>query len=281
MPRHKFLALAIPIYLLLSGPALAQPYGCEKQEATGFTEPEARVEVAAREPGILAKILVEVGDRVKAGDILAELDKTLTNAELESARARAAATGQLQAAEAKFVHASRRMEEIAKLEKANAARPLELLTAQAELAIAGAELQSAKDARHIAALDAASVSAKLSLLDVRAPFDGVINEVHREASELVGAAGEARIVTLFKLDRLHADFFVPAACIGNISRDSTLAVTLERSDRPLKARVLNLGLEIDAPTGMRRISLEIDNADYAYLGGERLVLNLPVGVLER
>ncbi|WP_198174404.1 efflux RND transporter periplasmic adaptor subunit [Mesorhizobium xinjiangense] len=281
MTRRRCACCAAWIYLFLSGTASAQPSDCTLAQAAGFTEPAATVEIAAREPGIVAKVLVEVGDRVKAGEILAELDKTLALAELDSARARAAATGRLEAAEAKFDHASRRSEEIAKLEAARAARPLELIAAKAEMAVARAELRAAKDDLHIAELDAASVEARLSLLDVRAPFDGVVNEVHRDVSELVGASGEARIVTLYELDRLHADFFVPAGCIGDVGKGTILPVKLERQDKSLPARVRNLGVEIDAPTGMRRISIEIDNPDYIYLGGERLVLALPVGGLER
>ncbi len=267
--------------LALNSPATAQTADCELTQTTGFTEPAATAEVAAREPGIVARILVEAGDRVKAGDVLAELDKTLTQAELESARARATARGRLDAAEAKFAHARRRNEEIAKLAKARAARPLELIAAEAELSIAEADLQSARDEQRIAELDARSVEARLQLLDVRAPFDGVVDEVHRETAELVGAGGEPRIVTLVKLDQLQADFFVPAGCIGNVARGQALPVVLERLGKPLEARVRNLGVEIDAPTGMRSITVEIENPDYTYLGGERLVLELPLGGLAR
>lgn len=281
MRRGSCVVLAFCTYALMNGHGSAQPIDCNIQEATGFTEPAAMVDVAAREPGIVADVKVDPGDRVRTGDVLAELDKTLTLAELNSARGRAEATGRLSVAEAKLDQASRRMAELAKLEKAKATRPLELLTARAELAIAEAELQAARDERHVAEIDALGVEAKLSLLDVRAPFDGVVNEVHRKASELVGAGGDARVVTLFKLDRLHADFFVPFGCIGEIGKGASLNVTLARLDRRIEARVRNLGLEIDAPTGMRRISLEIDNRDYELLGGERLVLELPVGGLER
>ncbi|MGI6853296.1 efflux RND transporter periplasmic adaptor subunit [Mesorhizobium sp. 1B3] len=281
MQRRRCVAWALTAGALVWTQAAAQPLDCELKEATGFTEPAAVIEVAAREPGIVAHILVEPGDRVKAGDILADLDKTVTLAELEGARARAEATGRLSAAEAKLSHARRRSEEIAKLEKSRAVRPLELIAAKAELAVAEAELQSAQDELRIAGLDADSVAARLSLLDVRSPFDAVVNEVHREAGELVGSAGDARVVTLFKLDRLHADFFVPSGCIGKVAKGAALTVVLSRANRAMEARLRNLGLDVDAPTGMRRISVEIDNAGYELLGGERLVLALPVGGLER
>lgn len=262
--------------------ALAQPNACTLEEAAGFTEPSTVAEVAAREPGIVAKVLVEDGDQVKSGQILAELDKRLAQAELDAARARAQSDGQMAVAQAKLDQAKRRMDEIAKLQTSRAVRPLELMTTQAELAIAEAEFQSAQDARRVATIDADVARAKLDLLEVRAPFDGVVKEVHRKVSELVGMGGDARVVTMFELDPLYVDFFVPVGCVGNAtSKGSRLSVHLARLDQTLQAVVRTLDPSIDAPTGMRRIKLEIANADYALLSGERLTLTLPIGVLER
>ncbi len=262
--------------------ALAQPNACTLEEAAGFTEPSTVAEVAAREPGIVAKVLVEDGDQVKSGQILAELDKRLAQAELDAARARAQSDGQMAVAQAKLDQAKRRMDEIAKLQTSRAVRPLELMTTQAELAIAEAEFQSAQDARRVATIDADVARAKLDLLEVRAPFDGVVKEVHRKVSELVGMGGDARVVTMFELDPLYVDFFVPVGCVGNgTSKGSRLSVHLARLDQTLQAVVRTLDPSIDAPTGMRRITLEIANPDYALLSGERLTLNLPIGVLER
>lgn len=55
--------------------------------ATGTIEPITLVEVGTQVSGVISKIYVDYNSEVKKGDILAELDKSLLNAELENAEA--------------------------------------------------------------------------------------------------------------------------------------------------------------------------------------------------
>ena len=248
---------------------------CGIDSVSGFTEPAARIEVAAREPGIVAMVHVKPGDRVKAGELLAELDKTIALAEVGGARVAAQAKGRIAAAEARKDHADRRMTEFEKLEKSRAVRPMEVLAARAELQIAEAELLIAREDRQVAALALERAQSRLSLLDIRAPFNGLIETVHREVSELVGSAGDARIVTLLILDTLFSDLFLPAECFDNVSVGDPVEVYLPSHGLTVPARVRDLGAEVDAPTGLRRLGLKIENPDYELLAGERLVFKLP------
>jgi HlyD family secretion protein len=62
--------------------------------ATGKVEPITKVEVKSKASGIVTKLYVDTGDRVKKGQLLAQLDKEEITAQVEQARAA------LQAAEA-------------------------------------------------------------------------------------------------------------------------------------------------------------------------------------
>jgi len=62
--------------------------------ATGKVEPLAKVEIKSKASGIIKELFVEVGDRVRPGQVLAELDKEELRARVREARAN------LQAAEA-------------------------------------------------------------------------------------------------------------------------------------------------------------------------------------
>lgn len=64
--------------------------------ATGKVEPITKVEVKSKASGIVKKLYVEYGDRVKRGQLLAQLDKIEIEAQVEQSRAA------LQAAEANF-----------------------------------------------------------------------------------------------------------------------------------------------------------------------------------
>jgi HlyD family secretion protein len=72
--------------------------------ATGKVEPISKVEIKSKANGIIERLHVEVGDLVKAGDVLAELDKEELNARVREARAN------LQAAEAGLAGARAQLE---------------------------------------------------------------------------------------------------------------------------------------------------------------------------
>lgn len=71
--------------------------------ATGKIEPLTKVEVKSKASGIVEKIYIDAGDRVKAGQLLAELDKEQLQAAVGEARANLeAAEATKQAAEASY-----------------------------------------------------------------------------------------------------------------------------------------------------------------------------------
>ena len=71
--------------------------------ATGKIEPLTKVEVKSKASGIVQKLLVEAGDRVKAGQILAELDKEQLEANVAESRANlGAARAAVEAADAAY-----------------------------------------------------------------------------------------------------------------------------------------------------------------------------------
>src|SRR5438477_12905822 len=59
--------------------------------ATGKIQPLSKAEIKSKASGIVKKIYVDYGDRVKAGQILAELDKVQLEAALRAAQANLAA----------------------------------------------------------------------------------------------------------------------------------------------------------------------------------------------
>jgi HlyD family secretion protein len=71
--------------------------------ATGKVEPITKVEVKSKASGIVKKLYVEYGDRVKKGQLLAQLDKEEIQAQVDQSRAAlAAANANLKSAEADY-----------------------------------------------------------------------------------------------------------------------------------------------------------------------------------
>src|SRR6516225_2193520 len=55
--------------------------------ATGKVEPITKVEIKSKASGIVKKLYVDAGDRVKRGQVLAELDRVEISAQVEQAQA--------------------------------------------------------------------------------------------------------------------------------------------------------------------------------------------------
>src|SRR5438045_9713826 len=55
--------------------------------ATGKVDPNTKVEVKSKASGIVKKLVVDYGDRVKKGQLLAQLDKVEIEAQVEQSKA--------------------------------------------------------------------------------------------------------------------------------------------------------------------------------------------------
>src|SRR2546426_11892985 len=102
--RIIIISAIVVVLVLIVGVAVAFSHGSSKIDpsklakvekgdlaksvvATGKVEPITKVEVKSKASGIVKKLLVEYGDRVKKGQLLAQLDKVEIEAGVEQSRA--------------------------------------------------------------------------------------------------------------------------------------------------------------------------------------------------
>lgn len=155
--------------------------------ATGHLELTAQVEVPAPIEGQLVKVLVEPGESVEEGQLLAQLDKGsaeiafhVAQAELEVARAHVAEA----AAAAK--RANEALERTERLATKNLASESTLETARSELGKTRAAVQAARAERSAAQRRAALRSSERERTDIIAPRAGLVLEVPSHTGMIVG-----------------------------------------------------------------------------------------------
>ena len=119
---------------------------------------EERVELATRASGIVRRVTVDVGSRVRAGELLVALESGDVGAGIAAARAGA-------------TQARRYLDRIVALEMDGAATPQELDDARARLAMAEAEVQRAES--------------QFGYVNLSAPFAGVVTERRVDPGDLV------------------------------------------------------------------------------------------------
>jgi macrolide-specific efflux system membrane fusion protein len=169
--------------------------------ATGTMEAYKLVSVGAQASGQLKSLKVELGDEVKAGQLLAEIDSmtqqnALRNAEaaLETRRAqRAAQVANLKQAEREFERQKQMLAKEASSRQEHDAAEAALGSVKAQIAAIDAEIKQAS-----ITVDTAKVN--LSYTRITAPMNGTIVAVVAQEGQTLNANQQAP--TIFKLAQL-------------------------------------------------------------------------------
>ena len=240
-------------------------------EVTGFTEAYRSVDVASAESGIVSKVLVKVGDTVKAGQAIAELDSSVQKAQLDLARHLAESKSELVKAEAELQTRESVMEHIQRLFDENFAQEKELIRARMELEIARANVLSRQE--RISENEHRVKIAQLNLTrrTVYSPVAGIVSEVHHEPGEFVSPVSP-HVATVIEIEPMIARFQINVLDINRFSVGQECSVKMENGRRIL-GQIDSIGVLADSETVTVRI--QIPNVENAIRSGQRCYLRLP------
>jgi RND family efflux transporter MFP subunit len=240
-----------------------------------FTEPEQSIDIAAPEVGVLASVEIKEGDQVKKGQVLARLDIQVLNAALAVAKARHHATGKIKASKALQSLHQNRLNRLLPLLARGAAQQAEIDQARSEFASAKANVQAAREARKIYALEAKQIQAKIEQRTLRSPINGVVTTVYRDPAELVTTSGEqALILTIAQVQPLQIVIHVPTPVALELVLGQKLAV--EFTDYPIKqaeAEVKHIAPITDAGSDTVKIRLQLPNEKNQLRSGIKVLVN--------
>lgn len=167
--------------------------------ANGTVQPTTSVSIGSELSGTVLRVLVDVNDKIRKGQVLVELDTAKLNDQVARSRAAvASALAKVTQTEATVKEAQynlARLEEVARLSGGKVPSKAELDTGRATLERARADELSARasvaDARAAASTD----ETNLSKASIRSPIDGVILTRSVDPGNAVAASLQA--VTLF------------------------------------------------------------------------------------
>ena len=234
--------------------------------ANGTVNPVGLVIVGTQVSGSVLRIHADFNDRVKAGDVLLELDPTTLRATVEQS------SGELASAEASL-----------RLTRLEEARFREL---HAQEYVSRQELEKAVQAREAAEAQVRAASGKLardranlSYAVIRSPVAGVV--VSREVDVGQTVAASFQTPTLFKiardLSRMQIDSNVAEADIGKIAVGQTVRSSVDAyPERRFEGRVHQIRL---APITLQNVVtynvvVEVANPDQALMPGMTAYLSI-------
>lgn len=199
--------------------------------ATGAVKPQvgAEVRVGARISGKVEHLYTNIGDYVKKGQMIAELEK----ADLEATVAKAAAEVDVALARVTDAKSRRKLANLEYQRQQNLIK--KDFTSQQSVDKALKEKESAQAGIHLVRkqLDASRAALKeaqvtLSYATITAPISGVIASVSTQQGETVAAGLNApTFVTIIDLARLQVDAYVDEVDIGKVKTGQECIFTVD------------------------------------------------------
>jgi len=252
--------------------------------ATGKVEPIIKVEVKSKASGIVKKLLIDAGDRVKKGQLLAQLDKDEIQAQVEQSRAALeAAEASLKGAEADYERAKvdaegpdvpllkRAYERAVGMEKAGVVSTSALEDAQknyemalnkqnvskAQLLVLKAKVAQAQGQLGQDKANLAQLEEQLSYTDIESPLDGVVLSRDVEmgdavSSILVLGSSATLVMTLGDTSEVYVKGKVDESDIGKVYLGQPARIKVESfKDKSFSGKVTKIspmGVEKDNVT---------------------------------
>jgi len=281
---------------------------------SGAFRPYQQVDVHAKVAGFIRKIYVDVGDHVKAGQVLAVLEVPELSAQVAGAKADiqrhqdAVRRSESEIQRAESTHAAYHAA-YSRLKQASDSRPgliaeQELDDSMAKDKETAAQLESARAA--LAESQSQLVSARtdldrLSALEsysrITAPFAGVVTKRYADTGALIqaGTSSETQsmpVVQLAEWSRLRLVVPVPESAVSQLLLGSAVQVHVSAMNRDFEGRVARFADALSDETRTMHTEIDVENSDGSLKEGmyaeakiilkqQNNALTIPIQALER
>ena len=201
--------------------------------ASGSIQPFKSVKVGAQVSGEISALSVKIGDKVKTGDPIAEIDaSTQQNTRDSAAASLASSKAALTAAQAKLREAQQNFNRQQELVKKGAAARESLDAAQATLKSAQSAVDQAKADIRKSQLELDNAGLRLGYTSVTAPMDGVVISVAVEKGQTVNAVQDSpTLVTLAQTNTMTVEAEIAEADVGAVQPGMAAYFTLLGADK--------------------------------------------------
>ena len=201
--------------------------------ASGSLQPLKSVKVGAQVSGEISALYVQIGDQLKQGDPVAEIDaSTQQNTRDSAAASLASSKAALTSAQAKLREAQQNFSRQQSLVKKGAAAQETLDAAQATLKAAQSSVEQAKADIRRNQLELDNAGLRLGYTNVTAPMDGVVISVAVEKGQTVNAVQDSpTLATIAQTKTMTVEAEIAEADVGELKPGMNAYFTLLGSDK--------------------------------------------------
>lgn len=237
-------------------------------------------DLTTQESGLVLALHVDVGDSVRQGDVLLELDGELTRLELERLLARQEEAGLLYEDARRLADEARRLIQDRNISRTEYdSRLVNEAAEETRLRQLGSQVRIQR--------------LKLERYTLRAPFNGVIGMKHTEIGEWVSAGNAA--LQLVQMDPLRVQASIPERFFGEVGPGTRVSISVDAyPGKKIESQVDRVVTVADSNTRSFSVRLDIPNPGHLFapgmsaelvfsLGGDqaRPVLQVPADAIVR
>jgi RND family efflux transporter MFP subunit len=225
----------------------AKPLG-SVEEVVGTVRARLRATIEAKTTGRITDLPVVLGQKVKAGELLARLHAPEIKARLEQA-------------EATLQQAERDAKRLSSLLNQNA--------------VARADFEAADTRYRVAKGAVAEARAMMAYVEILAPFDGVVTRKWVDIGDQ--AAPGKPLLDIEDPSQLQFEADIPEALASRIKKDARMAIRVEQSTGDLSGTIVEIAPIADPISRTFRVKLDVQ-ASPGLMSGQFARLIVPVGV---
>lgn len=243
-----------------ASPAADLPLGC-------LIEPDHVADVGSQIIGVIEKLRVERGQRVKKGDVVATLRADVERAAVSAAKTRSEAVADIAAANANAVFARQRVARAKDLlvQKFISDQAYDQIRTEAD--VAEQKLAQAREQQRLAKDELGQARSQLEMRTVRSPLTGIVVERYMNNGERIDDKPMIRVAVV---DPLRVQVVLPSTLYGRVRMDAAVTVTPELANAsPVTARVMLIDKVLDAASNTFRVTLRLPNPGHALPAGLR------------
>ena len=233
--------------------------------ATGTLQPLTQVDISSELSGVVRSVAVDENQQVRQGDVLARLDTSKLEAQIERAEASAkASAAAVETARVTLRENEQALARAAELSKKGLAAQQALDTATAERDRAKAALDSAQANLAIANADLKLQQADLAKSTIYAPIDGIVLTRSVDPGQTVASSLQAPVLFVIAADlgKMELKAAVDEADIGAVRAGQHARFTVDAfPERPFDAEIRDISFASLTTDGVVTYDarLDVDN----------------------
>lgn len=255
----------------------------------GEFQPYQEVELHAKVSGYIRRINVDIGDRVKAGQVIATLEVPELNAQVVAAQAQVrhsqseiarAQSGvnlaqanhtALHAAYTRLAEASKQRPGLIAAQELDDARAKDQ-DAEAQIGVAKSALEAAREQLGISQAESQRVQSLKDYSVVTAPFNGVVTMRYADVGSLIqaGTASNTQSMPVVKVaqsDLLRLRMPIPEEDVPFIRIGGDVAIKLQSTGQQIKGQIVRFTRELSSETRTMLAEVDVPNPDLSLSTG--------------